>query len=76
VRLIAVPGELFASLGARTVECVSEPVLVLGYANGYVGYLVDDAAEAAGTYEALASPFASGAGNAVAMAAATVIAQI
>jgi hypothetical protein len=76
VRLIAVPGELFASLGDRIVECVSSPVLVLGYANGYVGYLVNDAAEAAGTYEALASPFAPGAGNAVAEAAATVIAQI
>lgn len=76
VRLVAVPGELFASLGARIVESAPGPALVLGYANGYAGYLVDDAAEAAGTYEALASPFAPGAGNAVAKAAATIIAKV
>ena len=76
VRLVAVPGELFASLGARIAESVPGPALVLGYANGYVGYLVDDAAQATGTYEALASPFAPGAGKAVAEAAATVIAQV
>ena len=75
VRLVAVPGELFASLGARITESVPGLALVLGYANGYVGYLVDDAAEAAGTYEALASPFAPGAGSAVAEAAASVIAK-
>ncbi|HET9662189.1 MAG TPA: neutral/alkaline non-lysosomal ceramidase N-terminal domain-containing protein, partial [Thermomicrobiales bacterium] len=66
--LVAVPGELFASLGKLIVRSVPGPVLVLGYANGYVGYLVDDAAHAAGTYEALASPFASGAGDVVANA--------
>jgi hypothetical protein len=75
VALLAVPGELFASLGARIVAHAPGPALVLGYANGYVGYLVDDAAEAAGTYEALASPFALGAGTRVAQAAATVMAK-
>jgi hypothetical protein len=75
VRLVAVSGELFASLGARIGQSVSDPALVLGYANGYVGYLVDAAAEAAGTYEALASPFANGSGDRVAEAAASVMSQ-
>ncbi|HET9660382.1 MAG TPA: hypothetical protein VFP05_08620, partial [Thermomicrobiales bacterium] len=55
---------------------VPGPVLVLGYANGYVGYLVDDAAHAAGTYEALASPFASGAGDVVANASIDAMSSI
>ncbi|MEA2529207.1 MAG: hypothetical protein QOG89_851 [Thermomicrobiales bacterium] len=68
VVLVAVPGELFASLGARIAAASPSPTLVLGYANGYVGYLADEAAYAAGTYEALASPFAPGAGERVAEA--------
>ncbi|MEZ4506969.1 MAG: neutral/alkaline non-lysosomal ceramidase N-terminal domain-containing protein [Thermomicrobiales bacterium] len=63
LRIVAIPGELFASLGERIVRSSPDPVLVFGYANGYVGYLVDEAADAAGTYEALASPFAPGAGD-------------
>jgi Neutral/alkaline non-lysosomal ceramidase, N-terminal len=63
--LVAVPGELFASLGSRIAAASPSPTLVLGYANGYVGYLVDDAAFASETYEALASPFAPGAGELV-----------
>ncbi len=67
--LIAIPGELFASLGARIVEAAPGPALVLGYANGYVGYLADAAAYEAATYEALASPFSPEAGEAVVEAA-------
>jgi hypothetical protein len=76
VQLVAIPGEFFASLGARIVESVPGPAMVLSYANGYVGYLVDDAAEAAGTYEALASPFAPGSGSRVAEMAIAVVAQL
>jgi neutral ceramidase len=65
VVLVAVPGELFAALGARIAEGSPSPTLVLGYANGYVGYLADEAAYEAGTYEALASPYAPGAGERV-----------
>ena len=74
--LVAVPGELFAALGARIVSSVPGPALVLGYANGYVGYLVDDAAHAAGTYEALASPFAPGVGEAVAQVASVSLVRV
>lgn len=75
LELVAIPGELFASLGERIVQAAPGPALVLGYANGYVGYLVDEVAEAAGTYEALASPFAPGAGEATAQAAIAAILQ-
>lgn len=64
--VVAVPGELFASLGQRIAAATDPPALVVGYANGYVGYLADRAAYAAGTYEAQASPFAAGAGEMVA----------
>lgn len=68
VALVSVPGELFASLGASIVatSTSTSPTLVLGYANGYVGYLPDRAAYANGTYEALASPFGADAGERVA----------
>jgi hypothetical protein len=72
--LLTVPGELFASLGR--VIGFPESTLVLGYANGYVGYLADRAAYAAATYEALASPFASGAGERVASEAAALLARL
>jgi hypothetical protein len=71
--LVAVPGELFASLGASAVAASQSPALVLGYANGYVGYLADRAAYEIGTYEALASPYAPGAGERVVVAARTLI---
>ncbi len=74
--VVAIPGELFASLGAAIVERVDTPVLVLGYANGYVGYLVDTAAYAAGTYEAWASPFVPGAGEMVATHAGNALRQV
>ena len=75
VALVAVPGELFASLGQRIVAA-SPPALVLGYANGYVGYLADEPAYEAGTYEALASPFSAGTGERVAEAAAALLAGL
>jgi hypothetical protein len=76
VVLVAVPGELFSSLGRR-IEC--EPAgrkLILGYANGYVGYLTDIAAHETETYEALASPFDPEAGERVATAATALVARI
>ncbi len=72
--LVAVPGELFASLGARITKASS--TLLLGYANGYVGYLADNAAYEAQTYEALASPFAPGAGEIVAEAGLDLVNRI
>lgn len=76
IALVAVPGELFASLGASIVAASTSPTLVLGYANGYVGYLPDQAAYADGTYEALASPFDAGAGEHVAEVACDLVERI
>ncbi len=61
-RLLGIPGELFASLGAAIVESLPD-TLILGYTNGYIGYLPDRAAYEAGLYEALASPYAAAVGE-------------
>jgi hypothetical protein len=74
--LISVPGELFASLGARIVRAARGLALVVGYANGYVGYLADADAHEQGTYEALASPFAADAGEGVVEAAISLIDRV
>jgi hypothetical protein len=71
--LVAVPGELFAALGRRIEAASADQTVILGYANGYVGYLTDIPAHESQTYEALASPFYSEAGNDVAAAAAALV---
>jgi len=76
VVLVAVPGELFASLGSRIDGASAGQTLILGYANGYAGYLTDISAYASQTYEALASPFDVEAGERVADAATTLVEQI
>jgi len=73
VVLVTVPGELFASLGSRIVAGSADLTVILGYANGYVGYLTDADAHESQTYEALASPFGPEAGNDVAIAAAALV---
>jgi hypothetical protein len=74
--LVGVPGELFASFGEQIAAAAEEPTLVLGYTNGYVGYLADGDAFAAGTYEALASPYGPEDGERVAAAAMALAAQL
>lgn len=73
VVLVAVPGELFASLGSRVEAAASGQTRILGYANGYVGYLTDVSAYESQTYEALASPFGPEAGERVADAATALV---
>jgi hypothetical protein len=73
VVLVAVPGELFASLGSRIDSASAGTTLILGYTNGYVGYLTDISAHASQTYEALASPFDPEAGERVADAAMALV---
>ncbi len=74
--LVTIPGELLASLGLAIGAAAPEKTLILGYANGYVGYLADRAAYETETYEALASPFAPGTGEHVAAAAAALIVRL
>jgi hypothetical protein len=76
VVLVAVPGELFTSLGRLIESEAAGTTLLLGYANGYVGYLTDILAHESETYEALASPFEPEAGERVAEAATALVARI
>ncbi|MGC4106569.1 MAG: hypothetical protein QM753_09520 [Thermomicrobiales bacterium] len=62
--VVTLPVELFTSLGRRIErESPFAKTLIVGYTNGYAGYLADATAWDAGTYEALASPFARRAGD-------------
>jgi hypothetical protein len=74
--VVAVPGELFASLGSRIDSAYGGQMLILGYTNGYVGYLTDISAHESQTYEALASPFDREAGERVADAATALVERI
>jgi hypothetical protein len=59
-----VPVELFASLGARIKEASPFAVTrVVGYTDGYFGYVADAAAHAEDCYEALVSFFDPAAGD-------------
>ncbi len=71
--LVSVPAELFLELGesirARASAANGPAVIVLGYTNGYLGYLTTgDAPE---TYETFVSPVRRGSGEHVAEAAST-----
>ncbi|MFD0638903.1 hypothetical protein ACFQ9X_52315 [Catenulispora yoronensis] len=50
--------------------------MVIGYANGYLGYIPDEASYAAPAYEVLASPLAIGGGEAVVAAASDLVARL
>ena len=60
VAWVHVPVELFASIGQRIAATSPFAITrVVGYSNGYAGYLADAPAHAAGSYEALSSFFAA-----------------
>jgi hypothetical protein len=69
--LVSVPAELFSSFGSQIASASDEPTLVLGYGNGYIGYLADRRA-----YEALASPYGPEAGEQVSAAATNLVLQL
>jgi hypothetical protein len=71
--LLAVPGELVSGLGQQIVAASPLQTLVVGYAGGYAGYLAERDSYEAGTYEALASQFGPGSGEAVADAASDLL---
>lgn len=72
--LVSVPGELFTSLGLA-IEDASPftDTRIVGYCNGYVGYVCDPAAYESSTYEALASPYAPAVGAQLVDAAAELL---
>jgi hypothetical protein len=71
--LVAIPGELYNSLGAAIRHRTGAPVLLLGYTNGYVGYLPTREAYTTLDYEVLMSPFAPGSGERLSSAAITML---
>lgn len=76
VAWVHLPVEPFASVGARIAAASPYPVTrIVGYADGYYGYLVDAPARAAGTYEALSTPFTPEADDLVVAAATALLEQ-
>lgn len=76
VDLLAVPAEMFLSLAEDIRRNAPAPnhFVLIGYANGYLGYLPDRSAYADPAYEVLASPVAAGSGEAVVRAATALVA--
>ncbi|SCL25926.1 hypothetical protein GA0074692_2052 [Micromonospora pallida] len=62
VTLVGVPGELFLELG-EAIRATAGDVVVLGYTNGYLGYL--PARDTPPCYETFASPVSAGSGEIV-----------
>jgi neutral ceramidase len=61
--LVAVPGELYNRLGTAIKQTNGRFVVLLGYTNGYAGYLPSREAYEELDYEVLMSPFAPGSGE-------------
>jgi neutral ceramidase len=73
--LAAIPGELYNELGVLIRRAGERPVLLLGYTNGYAGYIPTRAAYAELDYEVLVSPFAPGSGERLASALGALLKQ-
>lgn len=75
VTLVAVPAELFLDLGEsiRTAD-PADTVIVVGYANGYLGYLASRGTPP--TYETLVTPVRDGSGDEVASVAIELVRSI
>jgi hypothetical protein len=69
--LVAIPGELFLELGESIRARAGSNVVVLGYTNGYLGYLPTKGTPP--TYETLVSPVRAGSGEKIVDAAVRVI---
>lgn len=77
VTLVAVPGELFLELGEEIRAGAAAPgidVVVLGYTNGYLGYLPNR--DTPTSYETLVSPVAKGSGELVVAAAIDAVTEL
>ena len=63
--MVSIPGELVSPFARQIRLATPTPTLILGYTNGYVGYLADRPAHRERTYEALASSFGPESGERV-----------
>ena len=62
---VAVPAEVFVEIGLRIKGEAAHQTFICGVTNGYIGYLPDKSAYAAGGYEVVASMCAEGADDAL-----------
>jgi hypothetical protein len=73
---VAVPAEVFVEIGLRIKRDAAHPTFICGVTNGYIGYLPDAPAYAAGGYEVVSSMCAEGADQALVRAAHAVVARL
>ena len=67
------PAEVFVEIGLRVKREATHQTFICGVTNGYIGYLPDRAAYAAGGYEVVASMCAEGADDALVRATHVVV---
>ena len=70
-QIVGVPGEMFSSAAAQIRGVRRRALLIVGYANDYLGYLVPRAASAAGGYENLMAVIEPSSADAMAQRLAT-----
>ncbi|MCL6522912.1 MAG: hypothetical protein K6U79_11165 [Firmicutes bacterium] len=75
LRLATVPGELYHRPGDAVRRAAGLPTLLLGYANGYLGYLPERQAYGQPDYEVLISPAGAGAAERVVAALSGMLAD-
>ena len=49
--MVGIPGEMFAETGNAILGSLPRPAVVVGYANGYLGYLVPRSEAQSDSYE-------------------------
>lgn len=73
---VAVPAEVFVEIGLRIKREATHQTFICGVTNGYIGYLPDRPAYAAGGYEVVASMCAEGADDAFVRATHAVVGRL
>ncbi|MFF4620258.1 hypothetical protein [Nonomuraea jabiensis] len=74
--LAGLPGEPFLAVAERVADRPGEPTVVLGYVNGYPGYLPTAAAYRRAEYEVLASQVAPGSAELIAETARNLLEEL
>ena len=74
---VAIPGELFVEyaleMKRRVAQDTGRPMILVGYANDYIGYIITPRADKTGGYERAISRVAPSAGRALTEAAMTAV---
>lgn len=74
---VGIPGEIFVEYGLelkrRVAQDVNRPMILVGYANDYIGYIITPRADATGGYEKAISRVAPTAGRTLTEAAMAIV---